>query len=244
MAIRDYEQMLLCYTDESDEGGFFVFSGVILKGKGVLRLTRDLDGIVARASRQLGVPRTAEIHAYDVFHMKNDWAGISADDSIRIFTEVLDAVIGHSQRIVLQGVSRERLLRKQTRQNYPEVYSAERVALTYLLQRVEQIARKRTTLVIADERHDSAEMRDLFSDFKLIGTPGAYMRTNLERVIDTIHFAPSHRSRALQAADVFAFLYRRRLAGKESNPLAEAAMKELWKRAETSRKLYALGSWP
>lgn len=236
--------MLLCYADESDEGGYFVFSGVVLKGKGVLQLTRDLDRIVARAARKLGVPRSAEIHAYDLFHMKNDWAGITPTDSIKIFGKVLDAVLSRSERIVLRGVSRERLRRRQARESYPRVYSAERVALTQLLQRVEHVARKRTTLVIADERHDSAEIRDLFSDFKLIGTPGAYMRTDLQRVIDTIHFAPSHRSRALQAADVFAFLYRRRLAGGEADPRADTAMRALWTRAETSRKLYGLGSWP
>ncbi|MGL5826976.1 MAG: DUF3800 domain-containing protein [Nocardioides sp.] len=38
---------------------------------------------------------------------------------------------------------------------------------------------------------------------------GVYVHTTLDRLLDTVHFAPSHRSRMLQAADMLALTYRR-----------------------------------
>ena len=52
------------------------------------------------------------------------------------------------------------------------------------------------------------------------------------RVIDTLHFAPSHSSRLVQAADLVAFLARRIATHTETDPRAEQEYATMWKRIE------------
>ncbi|MFN3866058.1 MAG: DUF3800 domain-containing protein [Demequina sp.] len=80
-------------------------------------------------------------------------------------------------------------------------------------------------LVIADERSDRDAHRQDLAMHRLEGTPGDYWRTTFNLILDTVHFAPSHHSRMLQAADHYAFFVRRRLeVPRERNPDAERAM--------------------
>jgi hypothetical protein len=99
-------------------------------------------------------------------------------------------------------------------------------------------------LIIADNRSDRERHREHFATYQTRGTPGVYMDTTLDRLLDTVHFAPSHQSRMLQAADMFAFIYRRRQTVQESDPRSEAAMRKLWSAILDLQKVYNLGSWP
>lgn len=65
--------------------------------------------------------------------------------------------------------------------------------------------------------------------YKSNGTPG-YLSSTLPRIVDTIHFAPSHHSRLIQAADLVAFLHHRRLVSQERDARATAANDKLWAR--------------
>ena len=62
-------------------------------------------------------------------------------------------------------------------------------------------------LVIADEVDSQARHRADLSSYREVGTTG-YRHRKLTRIVDTLHFAPSHASRLVQAADVITFLYR------------------------------------
>lgn len=68
------------------------------------------------------------------------------------------------------------------------------------------------------------------------------MHTTLDRLLDTVHFAPSHQSRMLQAVDMIAFVYRRFLTVNESDPRAHETMRKLW--AKIMSKSFDEGSWP
>jgi hypothetical protein len=54
------------------------------------------------------------------------------------------------------------------------------------------------------------------------------MHTMLSSLLDTVHFAPSHRSRMLQAADMLAFTYRRHQTVLESDQRAQKIMDRMW----------------
>jgi hypothetical protein len=147
---------------------------------------------------------------------------------------------------LLRSVDQVRLEQRQASQNYPVAFPLEQICFQHILQRADRIARSREThcLIIADNRSDRERHREHFATYQTRGTPGVYMHTTLDRLLDTVHFAPSHQSRMLQAADMLAFIYRRRQTVQESDPRSEAAMRKLWSAIFDSQKVYNLGSWP
>ena len=99
-------------------------------------------------------------------------------------------------------------------------------------------------LVIADDRDDRDSHRAHFALYKNFGTPGEYMSTRLDRLLDTVYFAPSHPSRLLQAADMLAYTYRRWNAQTEPDPRSQLTMDRLRGKITSSGKLHSPGNWP
>lgn len=64
----------------------------------------------------------------------------------------------------------------------------------------------------------------------LLGEPEdrGHRSSRLTRVIDTIHFAPSHHSRLLQTSDLVTFLHRRRTTHTEPDRRAALANEQIW----------------
>ncbi|MGH3907365.1 MAG: DUF3800 domain-containing protein, partial [Pseudonocardiaceae bacterium] len=84
-------------------------------------------------------------------------------------------------------------------------------------------------LVIADEVDGHARHRADLSSYREVGTTG-YRHRKLTRIVDTLHFAPSHASRLVQAADVIAFLYRRVFTHQETDQRSRRAKIAMWNR--------------
>jgi hypothetical protein len=60
-----------------------------------------------------------------------------------------------------------------------------------------------------------------------------YRSWRIERVVDTLHFAPSSESRLLQAVDLIAFLYHRIATTKAGADMRQVrANRRLWARIE------------
>ena len=238
--------MLLAFVDESDHGHFRCFSAVIADEHATKELTDRLNAVMRRASDDYGVPRTAEIHGHPLFHGKEDWKGVGARARAGLHEKVVDAILATDLTILLRSVDERRLLRRQQESNYPTRFPAEQVCFQHILQRVDQIATARQTyaLVIADERGDRERHRERFATYQTVGTPGVYMHTTLKSLLDTVHFAPSHHSRMLQAADMLAFTYRRHQTVVEPDPRAQRVMDRLWTKIRASGKLFDPGQWP
>ncbi|PZS09227.1 MAG: hypothetical protein DLM55_06860 [Acidimicrobiales bacterium] len=62
-----------------------------------------------------------------------------------------------------------------------------------------------------------------------VGTTG-YRHRKVTRIVDTLHFAPSHASRLVQAADVITFLYRRAFTHQETDERSRKAKIAMWNR--------------
>jgi len=209
-------------------------------------LTDALSRIVAQAVVDYGVPDSAEIHGHPIFHGKEDWKDVPTRARINVFNRVLEAITDADVTILLRGVHADRLRARQARENYPVNFPPEQVCFQHILQRADQVARQNRTyaLMIADDRSDRDRHRERFATYQTMGTPGAYMRSTLSHLLDTVHFAPSHRSRMLQAADILAFTYRRRMTVAESDPRAERIMDRHWTRITNCGKVYDRGTWP
>lgn len=238
--------MLLCFVDESFKGDFYAFSALIADQHATRELTLALNQLVDQVAVEWGISRQSEIHAYEIFHGVGAWDEIPARARVRVFEASLKAVIDADVRIYLRAVNSRRLAERQAHQNYPVNFPADQVCFQHILQRANGFAKRHGeyALVIADERNDRERHRERFALYQTDGTPGVYMHTTLDRLLDTVHFAPSHHSRMLQAADLLAFLYRRVQTVAESDPRQHALMQRLWGMVAVSGKLSDVGEWP
>ncbi len=238
--------MLLCFVDESNHRDFYGFAAVIADEFVTKSLTASLNKIMDQAAIDFGIPRTTEFHGWPMFHGHEEWAKVGARARVGMFSKVVDAILDENVTVLLRGVREGRLRARQSRENYPVNFPPEQVCFQHILQRANQVAANKRThaLVIADNRSDRDRHRERFATYQTQGTPGVYMRTTLDRLLDTVHFAPSHQSRMLQAADILAFVYRRRVTVIENDPRSRRAMERLWSLIDSSGKVYDAGSWP
>jgi hypothetical protein len=238
--------VLLAFVDESDHGDFRCFAAVVADEVATKELTDRLSAIVHQASVDYGIPVTAEIHGHPLFHGKEDWKAVGHRARAGIHEKVIDAILDTDVTILLRSVSEARLRQRQERSHYPVRFPPEQVCFQHILQRVNKLAEGRGTyaLVIADERGDRERHRERFATYQTEGTPGVYMHTTLGSLLDTVHFAPSHHSRMLQAADMLAFTYRRYQTVKETDARAQRIMERMWSKMIQSGKLFEPGQWP
>lgn len=238
--------MLLAFVDESNKGDFYGFAAVIADEHATKHLTASLNQLVWQASVDWGIPRTAEIHAHPMFHGQHEWKDVPIRARVGLFFKVVEAIMDEDVCVLLRSVDAARLKERQSRNNYPVDFPPEQICFQHILQRVNMAAQRRDThaLLIADDRNDRERHRERFAIYQTEGTPGVYMHTTLGRLLDTVHFAPSHQSRMLQAADMLAFIYRRRHTVTEQDRRAAEAMNRLWATITASGKVEGLGSWP
>jgi hypothetical protein len=238
--------MLLCFVDESDLGDFRGFAGLVADEFATKAITDSLNQIMGQVAVDWDIPVTTEFHGHPIFHSKESWKHVPVRVRVGIFHKVFEAIIAEDVTILMRSVHASRLAKRQTRSAYPVHFPPEEVCFQHLLQRAQEVAESRNThaLIIADDRSDRDRHRERFAVYQTQGTPGVYMQTNLDRLLDTVHFAPSHRSRMLQAADMLAFVYRRYRTITESDQRAAKEMEALWVRLQTSGKVYKEGSWP
>ncbi|MEN3616101.1 hypothetical protein AAH979_42375 [Plantactinospora sp. ZYX-F-223] len=80
--------------------------------------------------------------------------------------------------------------------------------------------------MIADEVDHPARHRADLTRYLVAGT-GGYRSRRLTRIVDTLHFAPSHASRLVQGAELVTFLFRR-MQTAAVDPREAATNERLW----------------
>ncbi len=238
--------MLLCFVDESDRGDFHCFSGLIADEGATKALTSDLNQLMRQVAVDYGIDPKTEIHGHPLFHGREGWRDVGQRARANIHEKVIDAIVAADVTILLRSVSAKRLLERQSREHYPVDFPPEQICFQHILQRVDRVAKREDALalVIADERGDRERHRERFATYQTDGTPGVYMHTKLDSLLDTVHFAPSHHSRMLQAADMLAFTYRRFRTIREPDPKAQKVMDRLEHKIMNSGKTFEPGTWP
>lgn len=223
--------MLLAYLDESFTKERYYICAVVVPDDVARPLADALDGVVWDASRAFDVSSRAELHGHPLMQGKGDWAALK--DKIRarvgIYEDAMTAIGAHEVHIVCCGVDVDRLKARYGVAADPP----HKVVLQHVLERVDRLARKagQNALIVADEvSEEDQHQRDLWM-YQRGGTPG-YLSSDLASIVDTIHFVPSHASRLLQAADLVAYMHRRRQAHADTDPRALETKERLWKPIE------------
>lgn len=222
------DNVLLAYVDESYTANHFYLAAVVASGDAVRSIEAAYDDLVSEYAARFAIGDDAELHGHDLFQGDAAWGAVPTRARINVYRRALRAIAEADAQVILRGMDVAR-----QRQRYMRADPPHEVVLGHLLERVNLCvaAQRAWSLVVADEVHTQERHRTNFRDFRLNGTPG-YMTSTLPRLLDTIHFAPSHHSRLLQAADLVAFLHRRRETHVEADPRAARANDQIWAEVE------------
>ncbi|MGV9809302.1 DUF3800 domain-containing protein [Micromonospora chersina] len=216
--------MLLTYVDESYTDRWYWIGALLVPEAVAIPLSDALDEVMAEAAKTYGVGRDAELHGYDLFQGRAPWTGVPPRARIAVYNSALRAIGAHDVTIILRGVDRHGLADR-----YGDTRPAHEVVLSHLLERVDGYAamREELALVIADEVDNPAAHRSDLTRYRVDGT-GGYRSRRLTRIVDTLHFAPSHASRLVQGVDLVTFLFRRMASGVGTDPREVTTNRRLW----------------
>ncbi|MDG4807492.1 DUF3800 domain-containing protein [Micromonospora sp. WMMD1120] len=194
-------------------------------------LSTAIDEVVRNAAKTYRVSEEAELHGYDLFQGRSHWRELPPRARIAVYNAAMKTIGAHDVKLILRGVDRHGLVRR-----YASSKPAHEVVLSHLLERVDGYAAQceEFALVIADEVDNPATHRSDLRRYRVAGT-GGYRSRRLTRIVDTLHFAPSHASRLVQAVDLVTFLYRRMANGGSLDPREVAANERLWSWVEGRR---------
>lgn len=217
---------LLAYVDESERKPYFFLGSVVADGNTVNKLEAGLSEILEELyeSGVLTQSNTRELHGHDLFQGKGDWSNLAPRQRIGVYSRALGLISESGAKVVVRGLDCERQKAK-----YSIVEPPHEVVMGHLLERVNDYAKRvdDKALIVADEVHAVERHRTNFRDYKQNGTPG-YRSSKLPYLIDTLHFAPSHHSSMLQAADLVTFVYGRRHVEIRQNDPSALATRRLW----------------
>lgn len=230
----DPSRLVLCFLDESNQllpGNREIaisFAGILIDSAGVLALTRRLDDLLERSLPDEIHASEAELHAYDLYHRLGQWKALSPRQSIWVFDQVIRAITDHSLGIFFK-------LERTFREHATEM---ERDVLQSVLLRAGLfgLGSHAHTLAVCDERRDGG-FRHL-QGLPSLAVESSHGSTPTEQVavIPPLCFAPSHETRMLQAADILAFVLRRRaLVRQERSSKSQEAMDSLLRHLDQSR---------
>jgi hypothetical protein len=221
--------MRLAYIDESYSDAFYFIGAVVVGDKSAPALDRALDDVAehARATHMPDISGPLELHGHPMFHGKGDWVPIQKKIRARIavYEQAMQAIGREDVHIFLHGLDR-----RAHHSFYGERARPEHdVVLPRLLERLNDFGYglDEQILVIADEIDEPDRHRLDLQQFKRRGTSG-HRSSRLENILDTLHFAPSHHSRLIQAADLVIFLHHRRITAVNADPRQAAAVARIW----------------
>jgi hypothetical protein len=133
-----------------------------------------------------------EFHGGDLFSGSGPFDGRSPTERIEIFDDILRGIEMVDAEVIVRGVHKSGLNRR-----YAHPYHPHDVALMFTIESIERMARECDcqVLLVADEAKEveDAALRDLVN-YQELGTQWGWRTEKIERIIDTIHFVPSHRT--------------------------------------------------
>lgn len=140
----------------------------------------------------------------------------------------MQTIADHDVRVIVRGVDIVRLHKRYSAPDHPHS-----ITLTHIIERIDEYAEfvDDHALMIADEVDGQDDYRRDLWQYQRSSTWG-YRSRQITRIVDTIHFAPSTSSRLVQAADLIAYLARRRETHVETDERAERANAALWARIQ------------
>lgn len=220
---------LVALIDETADQTYYRIGALVIRAGAVRKLAAELDGVMAKAQDDHGIPATTELHGHEMFHGGKGWECLKRGPRARIaiYGQALDVVGRFAETVIIRGVHRPGFqLRYASRPDWNE----HEAALMFVMERLDLYARnqRQPMFIFADDCRFAASVRGSLERFKLSGTWG-YRGRVLEQ-IQSIEFVDSAAYRQIQAIDLITYIKHRRASGRDQDPRAKAANEKLWEK--------------
>lgn len=210
-------------------------------------LEADLLALALRVFRTRARAPDFELHGAAIFSGRDDCRGLSANDRVDLYRDIVRIAGQHECAVFVQGIHKQRHRERAAAKGYTP-HHPHRLAFMYLLERIDEWlegeqpepglfgpATPQYGLIVADEQKEvDREIVARFAYWKDAGTEFSTGR-ELRWLIDTVHYVPSHDSWLIQLVDCLAYIrarYGRVLREKGREPAghsrSDAAVVELW----------------
>jgi len=170
-----------------------------------------------------------EFHGSDLFASRGHFSEMTPETRIAIFDDVLTGLDLADADIVIRGVEKAGLERRYSTPKHPHD-----IALMFSIESIERLARKRgcKVLLVADEAKEVEDtaLRDL-ANYQELGTSWGWNPEQIDHIVDTIHFVPSHSNGAIQLTDCATYIaarVRKIRAGIVPSDRSAQAVEKLW----------------
>jgi hypothetical protein len=211
------------YIDETGTGGrqpyLYVVAAVVDEGQ-VQPLAREMRRV---AQHHLGwLPLDFEFHGRHIWGGTDHWTGKTPPELIAAYADAIEILNTCDIDIAYASIDKAAL---HVRHNGAADANAYRLALQFLLEKIDANLGATRKVLVADEAHEQElDAIKMVADMQQWGT-GEVPSRPLATIIDSLHFVRSHASPGVQMADLTAYvIQRRRMTPTELHPDAEAAM--------------------
>jgi hypothetical protein len=203
----------LLYLDESGKSGatdftqpWYVLGGLIIPEEKWKAVEGDLNSAIDEVVPSPR-PDDWELHMSLIAHRKKYFSQMSPEDRFALVDAVFDVMDWHDLKLIFVAIDKEK---HQDKYAHPD--PVELVAYMFMLERFNYCVGRQGAigLVVADEQKEvELSTRKAHSRYRKDGTG----MSQIDHVIETPFFTPSHWSRPLQMIDVAAYYVARHLRG-------------------------------
>lgn len=216
--------MLVAFTDESYSSKQYFQCALIVDENQL----PSLDSLLLEAhkySTQFGIDPNVEFHGHSIMSARKGWEPLAQNIRMKlaIYGDLVSRISSLRAVLLIQGVDITRLNAR-----YSDPKSPHEITHKNLLDAIDRYAASVGELVTiySDQIATQAKLRELFNDYRLNSTQGAFPRY-LKNIQD-IQYVESHHHSGIQIADLCVFLYRRYRSNEGSDPRTILVVENLW----------------
>jgi hypothetical protein len=198
-----------------------LLAGVVVHESKVHRLREHLLNVADEFLED--IPKGFEFHGYDLWSGEGAWRGRPPEVRIGAYRRAIDALVSLDLWVAHSTVNKVRLHKRYDGQADGNSY---RLALQFLLEKVDRIPGELRVVVADDSKEQSAAAIEMFTELQELGL-GEVPGSQLNSYVDSLHFVRSQDSHGVQLADLVAFVLQRSRSGRDTHPGAVAAMRDL-----------------
>lgn len=234
--------MNLIFFDESkndDRYPHYHIGGVCVAETDLQAIEGRINGIAERSFGRANLERGTEFHAAEIFHRKKHFKGWDEfDRRISLIGEFIHILSLPEVRLIDIQINVEKLWSGQR---------AEEVAFMFFCERSNGLCRGSGSvgMLIGDRESDRVSERHAttLSQYRASGTDFAF-GSQIDFLVDSVHFTHSHLSRFLQLADVYTWLLQFMNRNRESGNFRHQAVFELLKEDGVNLFPSTYKTWP
>ena|SRR5215469_776053 len=231
--------MRLAYMDEAGNTGrkcdepnqpIHLISTLLVDEENVASLHEHMREIGRRHCAKSCEEDEFEFHGHDLYAGAGYFAEMAPAERVEIYDEILQGIELAEGELIVRGVEKAGL-----EQRYAHPFHPHDIALMYTIESIERMAKKEDcrVLLIADEAKEveDAALRDL-AQYQELGTSWGWKTEQIDHIIDTIHFVPSHSNAGIQLTDCATYVTARvekiRAGVVAGDGRSAEAIEELW----------------